>query len=110
MTPMLDTSVNVSDNEFDSVLARHPIVVVDFWAPHCPPCHVLSPIIEALAKEHAGRILFAKMNADENPTTATKYGIMALPTLLVIKDGQPVDQIIGAVPKARIESVLARQI
>ncbi|MCK4243864.1 thioredoxin, partial [Candidatus Bathyarchaeota archaeon] len=75
----------------------------DCWAPWCGPCNIVTPIIEELASDYAGKILFGKLNVDENRTTAIKYEIMSIPTLLVFKTGKLVDRIIGAMPKALLE-------
>ncbi len=77
-------------------------VVVDFWAPWCGPCRMLSPVFEALAEEYAGRVKFGKVNVDDNTNTVGHYGIMAIPTILFIKDGKVVDQLVGAITKDRV--------
>lgn len=99
--------MTITDQDFDPLTAEYPLVLVDCWAEWCVACHLLEPIIERLAKEYAGRIVFARLNVDENPKVPTRFGVMALPNLLVFKKGRLVDQIIGAVPKAKIESVLS---
>ncbi|MEE9286331.1 MAG: thioredoxin [Dehalococcoidia bacterium] len=104
--------IEVTDSNFDdTVVNASTPVVVDFWAVWCGPCRMIAPIVEELAGEYDGKVQFAKLNVDENPGVSMKYGIRSIPTLLVFKDGQPVDQIIGAVPKRevqkRVEAVLA---
>ncbi len=90
---------HVTDSEFkDKVLGSDKLVVVDFWAEWCVPCKMIAPIIEQLADEYPD-VLFAKMDVDANPETATEYGIMSIPTVGFFKNGQLVDQIVGAVPK-----------
>jgi thioredoxin 1 len=89
------------DNE---VLQSKGIVVVDFWAVWCGPCRMVAPTIEELAKEYAGKIKVGKLNTDENSDIASKYKIMGIPTIMFFKDGQRVDQIVGAVPKQQIKS------
>lgn len=105
-----DTPVNVNDETFDSFASSHPLILVDFWATWCHFCTIVSPIVEDLAAKYQGKVAFAKMDIDSNPKTAMRYGIMAAPTLLLLKNGEPVDQIVGAVPKAKIVSVLERHI
>ncbi len=103
-----DAPVPVSDDTFDQFVSKYQLTLVDCWAPWCGPCRIVGPIIDTLAKEYKGKVAFAKLNTDENNATASRFGIMAIPTMLVLKKGQLVDQIVGAVPKARIEEVLKR--
>jgi thioredoxin 1 len=104
--------VAVTDSEFQElVLKSKTPVLVDFWADWCAPCKMIAPIVEELAEEYDGQIVFAKVDVDSSPLTAAEYGIRSIPTLLVFKDGSPVDQVVGAVPKAvlkqRLDSALA---
>ncbi len=101
----------VTDATFEAeVLKSERPIMVDLWAPWCGPCHMVSPLVEELAEEYDGRIDFAKLDVDENPTTATNYSIRAIPTLLVFNGGSLVDQIVGFRPKAdlkkRLDSLL----
>ncbi|MEM3614628.1 MAG: thioredoxin [Nitrososphaerales archaeon] len=98
--------VEVSDATFDNFIAQYPVVVIDCWAPWCGPCRILSPVIDALASDYAGRVVFGKLNVDENPTVASQYGIMSIPTLLFARNGEVVDRLIGAVPRQIIEAKL----
>ncbi len=92
---------NSWDNE---VLKFNGLVVVDFWAAWCGPCRMVAPTIEELAKEYAGKIKVGKLNTDENSDIASKYKIMGIPTIMFFKNGQKVDQIVGAVPKQQIKT------
>ncbi|MEN2974740.1 MAG: thioredoxin [Candidatus Caldarchaeales archaeon] len=92
-----------TDYNFEELVKKYPVVVVDFWAEWCLPCRVIAPIIEDLAEEYAGRVVFLKLNVDENPITSSRYGITSIPTLIIFKDGRPVDVIVGAYPKKVIE-------
>jgi len=99
----LSKPVEVTDATFKRVIQSHLLVVVDCWAPWCTPCHMVAPLIEEMARDYAGRILFGKLNVDENPETAMQYQIMSIPTLLVFKDGKLVDRIVGAMPRQVLE-------
>lgn len=94
----------LTDQTFEETVSRQPLMVVDFWAAWCGPCRMVSPIIEQLAKEYVGKAAFGKVNVDENPVISNQFQIQSIPTLLILKNGRPVDGIIGAVPKQFIES------
>ena len=101
----------VTDADFDQqVLEADTVVLVDFWAEWCGPCKMVAPVLDDLSQEYDGKIKFTKVDVDENPQTAMKYGIRSIPTMLVFKGGSPVDQVVGAVPKAvlkkRLDSAL----
>lgn len=94
-----DTPIHLLDADMDETLKKYPTVVIDCWAPWCGPCKMIGPIVEELAKEMHGKIVFGKLNVDENPQTSMKYKIMSIPTLLVFKNGALVDRLVGAMPK-----------
>jgi thioredoxin 1 len=97
----------VSDSDFEQeVLEAETPVLVDFWAEWCMPCKMVAPVLDDLAKEYDGKIKFTKVDVDTSPQTTMKYGIRSIPTLLVFKGGSPVDQLVGAVPKAVIKKRL----
>jgi len=97
----------VTDATFDAFVASHNTVVVDCWAPWCPPCRAMSPILDELAAKWAGKVTFAKLNTDNNPGVAGRFEIMSIPTLLIFQGGQYVDQIVGLPPKAQLVQMLA---
>jgi len=97
-----DKVQQVNDAEFDSLVKSEQPTLVDFWAPWCGPCKAIGPVIEDLAEEYDGKVTIAKMNVDDNPTTPGKFGIRAIPTLILFKDGEIVDQITGSVGKSQL--------
>jgi len=96
--------VEVTDKSFEEeVFFFEGAVLMDCWAPWCGPCRMVAPVLDQLAAEYAGRIKIAKLNVDDNPTTASRYGIQSIPTMLLFKKGKQVNKLIGALPKAEIE-------
>ncbi|HIJ58949.1 MAG TPA: thioredoxin TrxC [Deltaproteobacteria bacterium] len=96
--------VDVTDQTFSrEVLSFSGPVLLDCWAPWCGPCKMVAPVLEQLASEYAGRLKIAKLNVDENPATASKYGIQSIPTMLLFKNGSLVNSLVGALPKHEIE-------
>jgi len=104
---LIDKPVEVDDRTLGQFVETHPVVVLDCWAPWCGPCRMIAPIIEKLAKKYAGRIVFGKLNVDENQETALKYQIMAIPTLLLFKNGRLVDRVVGFMPEGALERRVA---
>jgi len=94
-----DTPIQLLDADINEAMKKYPTLVVDCWAPWCGPCRMVGPIIEELATEMKGKIVFGKLNVDENPQTSMKYKIMSIPTMLVFKNGILIDQFVGAMPK-----------
>ncbi|MEM1546552.1 MAG: thioredoxin [Candidatus Methanomethylicia archaeon] len=100
---VIDKPVEVTDSNFMEIIQRNPFVVIDCWAPWCAPCRAISPIIDDMARNYAGRILFGKLNVDENQVATTYFQIMSIPTLLIFKNGKLIDRIIGALPRHLLE-------
>jgi len=97
----------VTDKDFDSVVLKSSIpVLVDFWAPWCGPCRAVAPVVEELSSEYEGKALIVKMDVDENPSTPGKYGIRAIPTLILFKNGEVVDQVTGAGTKSSLKDMI----
>jgi thioredoxin 1 len=102
---------HVNDGNFDNEVltaSKGQLVMVDFWAEWCRPCHMLAPTVDQIAKEYQGKLKVVKVNVDESSNAAVRYNIRGIPTLLIFKDGEVADQIVGAVPKEQIQRVLGR--
>ena len=101
----------VSDKDFDtSVLNAGKPAFVDFWAPWCGPCRIIGPIVEELAPSYEGRAVITKMNVDENPQIAQRYGVTSIPTLMMFKDGKLVDRAVGALPRNELQKFIERNL
>ena len=105
---MTDNIAHVLDETFDSEVLQSPIpVLIDFWAPWCGPCRAITPIVDELAGDYAGKLKIVKMNVDDNPRTPARYGVRGIPNLILFKDGHVQQQIVGAVPKTHLVKAIA---
>jgi len=102
--------LHVTDSNFNEIVNKNSLALIDCWAAWCGPCLALTPTIEELAEDYAGKILVGKLDVDENPKTAECFQIFSIPTMLVMKNGKEVDRIVGLVPKKQIEAVLKRHL
>lgn len=101
----------VTDDNFEQeVIGSAVPVLVDFWAPWCGPCRMVAPVVDEIAEQYEGKIKVVKVNTDDNPSVASKYGIRSIPTLMIFKGGQRVDMVVGAVPKTTLASTLEKHI
>ncbi|MBI5328201.1 MAG: thioredoxin TrxA [Deltaproteobacteria bacterium] len=108
---MSEKLLNITDKSFELEVLKSDIpVLVDFWATWCAPCRAIAPIIEEMAETYAGKIKVAKMDVDENPSTPGKYGVRGIPTLILFKKGEVIDQVVGAVPKNQIKGFIEKAI
>tara|TARA_B100000809_G_scaffold260554_1_gene307709 strand:+ start:949 stop:1269 length:321 start_codon:yes stop_codon:yes gene_type:complete len=98
--------IEVTDDTFESTIADNKLVLVDFWAPWCGPCRMVAPVLDEIAGEHGEKVTIAKVNTDENQVVASKHGIMSIPTMMLFKDGEKIDQMVGALPKPQIMAKL----
>ena len=99
--------IEVNDSNFDQVVLKAEMpVLVDFWAAWCGPCRMVAPVVDELAEEYEGKVTFAKVDVDQNPKTASKYGVMSIPTLLIFNDGSPITNLVGFRPKAELKKSL----
>lgn len=108
--PTSNKPAKITDATFKEMIQNHPLVVIDCWAPWCAPCHIVAPVIEEMARDYSGKILFGKLNVDENREIAAQYEIMSIPTLLVFKNAKLVDRIIGAMPRQMLEPKIKRHL
>ncbi len=104
------TPIPVTDGSIVQIIKEYPLIVIDCWAPWCGPCYAIAPVIEELAREYTGKIVFGKLNVDENRYTSIKYKIMSIPTMLIFKNGKLVEQVIGAMPRQELEPIIAKHL
>jgi thioredoxin 1 len=97
-----NSPLKITDADIDETIKKYETIVIDCWAPWCGPCRMVAPVIDELAKELQGKVIFGKLNVDENPVTSTKHKIMSIPTLLVFKNGGLVERLVGAYPKEEL--------
>lgn len=98
--------LDLDDSNFAQTINKYPLLLVDFWAPWCGPCRMMSPIINQVGKEYIGKLVVGKVNVDENPSISRQFGISSIPTLILFKRGQAVNNIIGSVSKSRIDEMV----
>ena len=102
--------VTVTDGTLMMTVKKYPLVVIDCWAPWCGPCMMVAPVIEELARDYAGRIVFGKLNVDENTDTAERFRVMSIPTLLIFRNGKLVGRGVGAMPRRMLESIISKHL
>ncbi len=108
-TDVISQPVNVVDNTFDKLVLGSTLpVLVDCWAPWCGPCRAVGPILDELAVKYKAKLIIAKINVDENPKIGARYSISSIPTILLVKNGKVIDQLVGALPKEELEKQIAR--
>jgi len=99
--------MEINDSNFDQeVMKSDKLTLVDFWAPWCGPCRMIAPVMDELSKDYDGKVKFTKVNVDDNPSTASTFGIRGIPTIVFVKNGEVVDQVVGAVPKSELEKAI----
>jgi thioredoxin 1 len=107
----MSAAAQVTDSTFDQEVLQSDVpVLVDFWAPWCGPCRMVAPVVDEIAAQYEGKVKVVKVNTDDNPSVASKYGIRSIPTLMIFKGGQRVDMVVGAVPKTTLANTLEKHL
>ncbi|MBW4493773.1 MAG: thioredoxin [Oscillatoria princeps RMCB-10] len=107
----MSAAAQVTDATFEKEVIESAVpVLVDFWAPWCGPCRMVAPVVDEIAEQYEGRVKVVKINTDDNPSVASRYGIRSIPTLMIFKEGQRVDMVVGAVPKTTLATTLEKHI
>ena len=102
--------IELNENSFEEFIKKYPLVVVDCWAPWCGPCRMVAPVFDELAKDYQGKIVFGRLNTDENQGIAMKFNIMSIPTFLIFKNGELIDRPVGAMPRPSLESTITKHL
>lgn len=100
--------IHITNSNFEEVVSKNPLVLIDFFADWCMPCRMMAPVIEELAREYAGKVLVGKLNVDENPAIADRFQVFSIPTIVIIEAGKEVDRIVGFVSKSQVEARLKK--
>ncbi len=107
-TLVANEPIHITDDEFDTVVNRGGLVLVDFWAPWCGPCHAIAPVLEDLAADYGDALTVAKIDVDDNPQKATEFGVRGIPTLVLFKDGDPVETLVGVQTRSSLAAAIER--
>ena len=103
-------TTEVTEKTFDETMKKNKFALIDFWAGWCMPCRMLAPTVEEVSKEYKDKLFVGKIDIDQNKVLASKFGIMSIPTVMLFKDGQPVDMVVGAVPKSEIKALIEKHL
>ena len=104
------STIPITDMDFQDTLKRYPVVLVDFWAQWCAPCKMIGPVLEQLSGEFQGKAVIAKLDVDRNPATANSFKVQSIPTLIMFRDGKPVERITGALPRNALKTLIERNL
>ncbi len=107
-TLVANEPIHITDDDFDAVVNRGGLVLVDFWAPWCGPCHAIAPVLESLAADYGDALTVAKIDVDDNPQKAREFGVRSIPTLVLFKDGDPVETLVGAQTRSALAAAIER--